>query len=329
MPPVKKHLWKKEYRNFLEIAKMESVSYDVLKKAFYKLQDMKKAVKYARNTFSIKDLEKYEYNGKKYNLSQYCKILSEVTGYGISTIRGRAKNGWSLDQIISTPPYQYRDEKREEYNKNVGAKVKIYDLDDNLLHECDTYSQAAQYLNTKVTNVVNTCNRSGIFQGKYKMRSKVSSEEQKEFIKKKRKSKNDLWCRVSYPSKELNALASRRCKQITKEVYYANNKKSICEKAKDYYYSNKEIRLANGKIYYISNKELLRAGHRNWIKRNKKKYDEYHKNYRRSASDSLSDVYIKTTLATTLKLSADKITPEMIEIKRKQVKLYRELKQVI
>jgi hypothetical protein len=161
------------------------------------------------------------------------------------------------------------------------------------------------------------------------MRSKVSSEEQKEFIKKKRKSKNDLWCRVSYPSKELNALASRRCKQITKEVYYANNKKSICEKAKDYYYSNKEIRLANGKIYYISNKELLRAGHRNWIKRNKKKYDEYHKNYRRSASDSLSDVYIKTTLATTLKLSADKITPEMIEIKRKQVKLYRELKQVI
>jgi hypothetical protein len=329
MNKKKGHLWKGEYRNFIKIAKLESVSYHVLKRAFYKLRDIKKAVKYARNTFSVKDHEKYEYNDKKYNLSHYCKLLEGVTGYNISTIRGRVKNGWSLDQIISTSPYQYRDEKRKEYNKNVGAKVKIYDLNDNLLYECDTYSQAAQYLNIKVTNVVSTCNRSGIFQGKYRIRSKVSSEEQKELIKKKRKSKNDLWCRVNYSSKELNVLASRRCKEITKKIYYSKNKESICAKAKDYYYSNKEIRLSNGKIYYISNKELLKAKNKSWVAKNKEKQDEYHTNYRRNASDSLNDVYIKTTLATTLKLSVDQITPDMIEIKRKQVKLYRELKQKI
>ena len=42
MTSKKPHLWKGVYRNFVEIAKLESISYDVLKKAFYKLDDIKK-----------------------------------------------------------------------------------------------------------------------------------------------------------------------------------------------------------------------------------------------------------------------------------------------
>jgi hypothetical protein len=328
MKTVKKHLWKKEYRNFLEISKMESISYDVLKKAFYRLQDIKKAVEYTKNTFSVKDYEKYEYNGKKYSLSNYCKILSEVTGYNTSTIKGRVKNKWSLDQIISTPVCQYRNEKRKEYNRKFGAEVKIYDLDDNLIYCCNTYAEAAEYLNAKVSNIVNTCYRSGIFQSKYKIRSKVSSEKQKELIKKKRKSKNNLWCKVSYLSKELDTLASERCKEITRKIYYAKNKASICEKVKHYYCVNKQVKLANGKVYYKSNKERSQFNTKKWIARNKEKYKEYHKNYRKNASDTLNDVYIKTTLATTLKLSVNQITPELINIKRKQLQVYRELKQI-
>jgi len=326
MPPVKKHLWKKEYRNFLEIAKMESVSYDVLKKAFYRLQDMKKAVKYARNTFSIKDHEKYEYNGKKYNLSHYCKILSEVTGYGISTIRGRAKNGWSLDQIISTPVYQYRDEKREEYNKNVGAKVKIYDLDDNLLYECDTYSQAAKYLNTTISNVTSACNRSGVFQGKYKLRSKASTEENRIKVRQSSKKNNALFCRISYATEELTKDVAARSKKFNRQLYYKNNCDTIKKKIREYYFSNREVKLDNNKVYYVKNRDYLQEKHREWIAQNRERWEDYHKNYRRKASDELSDVYIKTTLATTLGLSAAEITPKMIELKRKQIEIFRNLK---
>jgi hypothetical protein len=326
MPPVKKHLWKKEYRNFLEIAKMESVSYDVLKKAFYKLQDMKKAVKYARNTFSIKDHEKYEYNGKKYNLSHYCKILSEVTGYGISTIRGRAKNGWSLDQIISTPVYQYRDEKREEYNKNVGAKVKIYDLDDNLLYECDTYSQAAKYLNTTISNVTSACNRSGVFQGKYKLRSKASTEENRIKVRQSSKKNNALFCRISYATEELTKDVAARSKKFNRQLYYKNNCDTIKKKIREYYFSNREVKLDNNKVYYVKNRDYLQEKQREWVAKNRERWEDYHKNYRRKASDELSDVYIKTTLATTLGLSAAEITPKMIELKRKQIEIFRNLK---
>ena len=326
MTSKKPHLWKGVYRNFVEIAKLESISYDVLKKAFYKLDDIKKAVKYAKNTFSIKDHIKYEYNGEMYNLSQVVSIISKDTGHTKETIKGRIKAGWTIEDAIATPKYKLCSTKQNSYREKIGAQVKIFDLNDTLLYECNTYGEAAQYLNTKQTNIVSTCNMSGIFQGKYKIRSKVSSPEKKEFLRKQQKSKNELWCRINYSSKELNSLASKRCKEITKTLYYEKNKVEICEKVRNYYHNNPDIKIIYNEKYYSTNKKLIQAKNKDWVARNKEKQDEYHINYRRNASDTLNDVYIKTTLATTLKLSADQITPEMIEIKRKQVKLYRELK---
>lgn len=322
----KQHLWKGEYCSFVDIAKLESVSYDVLKKAFYKSKDLDKAVEYAKSTFSFKDHIKYEYNGKMYNLSQVASVISKDTGHTIETIKARIKAGWTIEDTIATPKYKLCTKKQNSYREKLGAQVKIYDLADNLLYEFNTYGETAKFLGTTQSNVVSTCVRYGIFQGKYKIRSKISSLEKKQSDKKKQKSKNDKWCRVAYSSIELSKLASKRCREITKMIYYEKNKEEICQKVKDYYNRNFDVKSAYNKKLYQSNKEYIREKHKDWLSRNKNKNDEYHANYRRNASDTLSDVYIKTTLATTLKLSVDQITPEMIDIKRKQVKLYRSLK---
>ena len=326
MNSKKPHLWKGQYCSFVDIAKLESISYDVLKKAFYKSRDLEKAVDHAKNTFSFKDHIKYEYNGKMYNLSQVASVISKNTGHTVETIKSRIKAGWTIEDAIATPKYKLCTEKQNSYREKLGAQVKIYDLDDNLLYECNTYNEAAEFLGTKQSNIVSTCMRFGIFQGKYKIRSKNSSLEKKQSDKKKKKSNNDKWCRVVYPSIELSKLASKRCREITKMVYYEKNKEEICQKVKDYYNRNFDVKSVYNKKFYQSNKEYIREKHKDWLSRNKNKNDEYHVNYRRNASDTLSDVYIKTTLATTLKLSVDQITPEMIDIKRKQVKLYRSLK---
>lgn len=327
MNSKKPHLWKGQYCSFVDIAKLESIGYDVLKKAFYKSRDIKQAVDYAKNTFSFKDHIKYEYNGKMYNLSQVASIISKDTGHTIETIKARIKAGWTIEDAIATPKYKLCSKKQDSYREKQGAQVKIYDLDDNLLYECNTYGEAAKFLNAKQSSIIQTCMRFGIFQGKYKIRSKSSSLDKKESDKKKRKNKNDKWCRVVYPTPGLSKLAFKRCREITKTVYYEKNKEEICQKVKDYYNRNFDIKAVSNKKYYTSNKDYIREKHKEWITRNKDKHDEYHINYRRNASDTLSDVYIKTTLATTLGLNASQITPEMIDIKRKQVMIYRKLKK--
>lgn len=327
MNSKKPHLWKGQYCSFVDIAKLESISYDVLKKAFYKLRDLEKAVDYAKNTFSFKDHIKYEYNGKMYNLSQIASVISKDTGHTIETIKGRIKAGWTIEDAIATPKYKLCSKKQDSYKEKQGAQVKIYDLDDNLLYECNTYGEAAKFLNAKQSSIIQTCMRYGIFQGKYKIRSKSSSLDKKESDKKKRKSKNDKWCRVVYPTPELSKLASKRCREITKIVYYGKYRDSIIQKNREYYYRNFDVKSVYNKERYASNKDYIREKHKEWVARNKAKYDEYHINYRRNASDKLSDVYIKTTLATTLGLNTSQITPKMIDIKRKQVMIYRELKE--
>lgn len=326
MNSKKPHLWKGQYCSFVDIAKLESISYDVLKKAFYKSRDLEKAIDYAKNTFSFKDHIKYEYNGKMYNLSQVASVISKDTGHTIETIKGRIKAGWTIEDAIATPKYKLCAEKQESYREKLGAQVRIYDLDDNLLYEFNTYGETARFLGTTQNNVFNACMRLGTFQGKYRIRSKSSSPERKELAGLKAKAKNKKCCRVKYPTPELHELSLERCKKLKKTLYYNKNKDQIIQKSKDYYFRNFDVKLANNKKYYMYNKDYLKQKHKEWIAKNKDSHNQYHINYRRNASDTLSDVYIKTTLATTLGLKTGQITPEMIDIKRKQVKLYRSLK---
>ena len=320
----KPHLWKGVYRNFVEIAKLESISYDVLKKAFYKLNDITKAVDYTKNAICIKGNIKYEYKGIMYNQKNYCELIVKDTGLTFETVKSRVKKKWFLNDIISTPKYKLPEKTRKEYGEKMGAQVKIYDLNDNLLFESNTYGEAAKFLGTTQSNVVNTCMRFGVFDNKYKIRSKSSSLEKKELLRRQLKANNDNWCKIKYSTPELNALASKRCQEITYKIYYANNKEVICKKMREYLNKTFNVRKLKNKKYYATNKEYLRARHSEWLKNNK----QWAVSYRKHASENLTNDYVKRTLMTTIGLKTIDITPEMIEIKRKQISLYRELKEL-
>jgi hypothetical protein len=277
----------------------------------------------------FEDYVKYEYKGVMYNQTDYCKVLAKESGFSFSIIKSRVKNNWSLQDILNTPPYKLPEKTRKAYGEKMGAKVKIYDLEDNLLFECNTYNEAAELLGTSQTNIVNTCTRLGIFNNKYKIRSSSSSIEKKELLLKKAKANNENWCRITYPTPELNALASKRSAEITYDIYYAQNKEIIYQRVKEYAAKIFDVRKEYNKQYYATNRDYKMAKNREWAIRNKEYLDKYHLQYRKTASDNLTDAYIKGCLIRTIGLKVSDITPEMVEIKRKQVELYRTLKQMI
>jgi hypothetical protein len=259
-----------------------------------------------------------------YNQKNYCEMLAKESGLSFDTIKSRVKQKWSLEDILFTPKYKLPEKTRKEYGKKMGAQIKVYDLQDNLLYEFDTYGEAAKFLKTTQSNIVNTCHRFGVFANKYKIRSKSSSPDAKEIIRMKLKANNDNWCKVKYPTPELNALASKKCQEITYKIYYANNKEVIYERIREYLNRTFDARKLKNKEYYATNKEYIRAKHSEWLKNNK----QWAVSYRKQASENLTDDYVKRTLMTTIGLKTIDITPEMIEIKRKQISLYRELKEL-
>ena len=50
---------------------------------------------------AIKPVKFYEYNGKRYNLTE----ITEMTNISMSGVRRRIRNGWSMEDIIKTPSY--------------------------------------------------------------------------------------------------------------------------------------------------------------------------------------------------------------------------------
>jgi hypothetical protein len=140
----------------------------------------------------------------------------------------------------------------------------------------------------------------------------------------KQKANNDNWCRVKYSTPELNALASKKCQEINYKIYYANNKEIIYKRTREYLNRTFDVRKLKNKGYYATNKEYIRARHSEWLKNNK----EWAISYRKQASENLTNDYVKRALMTTVGLKASEITPEMIDMKRKQISLYRELKEL-
>ena len=68
-----------------------------------------------------------------YNQKNYCEMLAKESGLSFDTIKSRVKQKWSLEDILSTPKYKLPEKTRKEYGEKMGAQVKIYDLNDNLL----------------------------------------------------------------------------------------------------------------------------------------------------------------------------------------------------
>jgi hypothetical protein len=104
---------------------------------------------------------------------------------------------------------------------------------------------------------------------------------------------------------------------------YYNNNKEICQKRdKKWGINNPERLKAAQKEHYLNNIDKARESARQWKKRNKEKL----KTLKKQSIDNLEVPYIKGLLYNKDVLFKD-ITPELIELKRKQIKLCRHVKQ--
>lgn len=121
-------------------------------------------------------------------------------------------------------------------------------------------------------------------------------------------------------------------------IYIKANKDKIKAKDKAYYEANKEKINANVKAYKDANKDKIKAYMNVYIKKNKDKTKTKHKKYYKANrdkikerqkkiynynSDNLSDGYISHRLA----IPISSCPPELIELKRAQLKLIRAIKE--
>jgi len=99
-----KHKWRGKHRSFVEIAEMEGVGYDVLKRQYYRFWDMRKAMDYSRQA---KGLRRYEFEGDQLLSIEICRILSQRTGIAMETIYGRFKKyGLDMKRLVCKLGYK-------------------------------------------------------------------------------------------------------------------------------------------------------------------------------------------------------------------------------
>ena len=80
---------------------------------------------------------------------------------------------------------------------------------------------------------------------------------------------------------------------------------------------------ARDKEYYAANQEKEAARHKKYRNENKEKVAARHKRY----IDEISPSYVKSLLAASLGIDKKDITPQLIELKTKQIKLTRLIKE--
>ena len=143
--------------------------------------------------------------------------------------------------------------------------------------------------------------------------------------------KNCSTCGESFPNTIVFFPPDRRTNPngLKAECKICNNKKSSIRQKRNY---NKEKNSIRKKIYYVKNKEKVLAYHRKLyntsdhrrsmeLLRNKKRYQQL--------SDAVVTSYIIKSIKETrgIIVNRNEISPELIELKRKQLKLKRHVKK--
>jgi len=114
------------------------------------------------------------------------------------------------------------------------------------------------------------------------------------------------------------------------DYVYHLSKCKPCEKERKRLHAAKKFKSGAYDEYrkkYYSKPES-REAIRNWQKRNPEKLRAIVEKYRIKSRDKLNDYYVKACIASNTKgLAFKDITPELVEMKRKQLKLYRNVKE--
>lgn len=116
------------------------------------------------------------------------------------------------------------------------------------------------------------------------------------------------------------------CKQCEAEKcrkWREANLEKARESVRKWRESNRERGLVYARKYYAANPEKVRERHRKWRAANPEKVREWARKSWHRMADNINDSYLKSQL----KKCDLPITPETIEYKRIQLKLYREIKK--
>jgi hypothetical protein len=112
-------------------------------------------------------------------------------------------------------------------------------------------------------------------------------------------------------------------KKANPQAYKASMKKSK-EKNKHKHREKEKIR---AKAYYAKNRDKVINRSKQWKENNLEVYKKHRKKIDKEASLILSDRYIKSLICDDRSIEYGEITPELIELKRKQLLLKRKIKQ--
>lgn len=126
----------------------------------------------------------------------------------------------------------------------------------------------------------------------------------------------------------------KQCKAEQSRKWHAANFEKARENNRKYYAANSEKCREYARKYYAANSEKAREKHRKWRAANLEKYRanaskyyaanlEMYRAYDRKKRENLTDGYLMDKL----KRCNLPVTPETIDYKRIQLKLYREIKK--
>lgn len=148
--------WKGEYRSYVDIAEMEKVSYEMLKRRNYEVNDIRKALDYCREWDGF---PQYEFEGQQLRKMEICKILSDRTGITKGTMNGRfTKFGMNLTML----------------NLPLGVKITlrktVYAFKDGIERKFDCIADAARELELSSGNISEAASGKQVHTGGYKFR---------------------------------------------------------------------------------------------------------------------------------------------------------------
>lgn len=129
------------------------------------------------------------------------------------------------------------------------------------------------------------------------------------------------------------------CVMHTSREWQRNNPENVRETDLKYRLNNPEKRRATTREYYINNREKILASGRIWDRGNPEKKKKYRRKYAQSNHEKMKESarrnteklmpsYVRGLIIQQYNIDTADITPETIEMKRRNLKYYRELNQL-
>lgn len=111
-------------------------------------------------------------------------------------------------------------------------------------------------------------------------------------------------------------------KRVCQRTYYANNKEKISIKNKNYREANKDKIIIKARVFNSTNRIEANAYARAYRNKNRDYFLSYSANRRKYGIDNLTDAYVVSTL----KIKLSKCPQELIELKRINLLITREIR---